>query len=247
MQADTLVLVGARNRILDPALLSGASLLSSAWCLANPSAARAVLGAAKRVVFTGYFRGETGELEVERSLELAKLTGDACSSDRSRVLMLSTDAVFSGRRGSYACSEAPDPITPYGTMKWGQEQALSGAAILRFTVFGPSFSARPTLLETVRQSRTLTLFPNAFFSPVSSFAISDVVRRHLSSSIEPGIHHLSAGRVSKSRLVEQLLGARAREHDVKLETDASVNADYSLVPSSGSLTLNLDAELSRVA
>lgn len=246
MQTGSLVLIGARNRILDPALLSGASLLSSAWCLANPSAARATLGAAKRVVFTGYFRTEAAEIDVERSLELAKLVGDACHSDRSKVLMLSTDAVFSGRRGGYACAEAPDPVTPYGVMKWGQEQALSGAAILRFTVFGPSFSSRPTLLEIVRQSRVLKLFPNAYFSPVSSFAINDVLRRHLRASIEPGIHHMSAGRISKRRLVEQLLGRGSGGHEVEFETDRAINADHSLLPSSASLTLDLGAELARV-
>jgi hypothetical protein len=246
MQATAVVLVGARNRILDPGRLSGASTVSSAWCLANQSAASAMLSAAQRVIFTGYFRSDTGEIEVERSLALAELVGSACRSERSKVLMLSTDAVFSGRRGSYARTDAPDPSSPYGSMKLGQEQAMSGAAILRFTVFGPSFSARPTLFETVRQAQMLKLFPNAYFSPVSSFAVNDVLCRHLRAPLDPGIHHLSAGRVSKSHLVERLLGSVNGGHGASFETDDSINTDFSLLPSSASLTLDLDAELSRM-
>jgi len=246
MQAATVVLVGARNRILDPALLGGASTLSSAWCLANQSAASGMLRAAERVVFTGYFRTDNGEAEVERSLELATLVGGACGSDRAKVLMLSTDAIFSGRRGGYACTDVPDPSSVYGMMKLGQEQAMSGAAILRFTVFGPSFSSRPTMFETVRQSRALKLFPNAYFSPVSSFAVNDVLRRHLRAPLDPGIHHLSAGRVSKSRLVEQLLDRAAGGHGVSFETDESIDTDHSLLPSSASLALDLDGELNLI-
>lgn len=99
----------------------------------------------------------------------------AASRQGSRLVYVSTDLVFDGRRGNYSEEDAPRPLSIYGTSKLrGEESAAAGcpgALVVRSTLiygFGsPSsktFLAR--LLEVLGQGRRMQLFTDQMRNPV---------------------------------------------------------------------------------
>jgi dTDP-4-dehydrorhamnose reductase len=243
----SIVIIGRRNRLIEPSIRQAAIVVGCEWTLENPSDAAAILSTASSVVFLGYVRKTNGEVDSIRSANLASLVKQACGSNMSRLLYLSTDGVFRGTEGGYTTAHAPEPKTAYGAMKLKQETMLQGACILRFTVFGPSFSERPMLSDMVFQRAPMTVFPNSFFSPVSTFKVNDVLREHFQGRVPPGIHHLAGDRISKAKLVSDLVRAQGLIEPLETAIDCAPTSDFSLVPSATWLATSLEEELARLA
>ena len=247
MKAARPVIVGRRNRVIGTAIRQDAVTMSCEWMLENQAEANTVLDGPGPVIFLGYLREAGGRIDRKRSIDLAALVHRACRSDMSRVIYLSTDAVFSGAVGGYSTADLPSPGTEYGAMKREQEIVLEGACIVRFTVFGPTFSDRAMLSDIVCVNAPLTLYPNAFFSPVSTFKVNDVLRAHLENRTSPGTYHLATERVSKANLVPALRAAQACTGAADYRIDPAQQSDFSLNASEGLWTASMEEELEKLA
>jgi dTDP-4-dehydrorhamnose reductase len=235
------VVIGGSTRIIAPALLEQSHVVSSHSLLTGEASSIEALASASAVVFASYRKTVDGQIDQSTSVALARLVVSRVVDPR-RVLFLSSDHVFSGAIGSYACDDEPDPVSPYGIVKAAQESVFRNSVILRFTVMGPSFSARPLMSEMVRLGEPLVAYENSFFSPVSSWAVSEVIANHVTGRMPPGIYHLSSERVSKAELLCKLAGRIGIP--IQIRETKSTSADHSLLPSP-LLTKNLDEEVLR--
>jgi hypothetical protein len=241
------VIVGRRGRVIDPLFRRASTTLDCEWMLANRAAADSMLGRARQIVFTGYLRRPDGQIDHDGSIDLGRLVASAVRNDLSRVLFLGTDAVFSGTKGGYRADDPPVPATAYGRMKLEQEQTLTGACIVRFTVFGPTWGERPLLSDLIAANIPMTLYPNAYFSPVSTFRVNDLLRSHVAGRVEPGIHHLAGDRTSKAALVTAIAGTLGVRLEGTTVTDEATHSDFSLEPGEPPFRTSIQEELSRFA
>ncbi|MEY7975042.1 NAD(P)-dependent oxidoreductase [Streptomyces pilosus] len=90
--------------------------------LRNPASLREVLDAVSpRVVINASSGGSNWEVTAEGGMRLAR----AAAERGIRLVHISSDAVFSGRRGDpYDETCLPDPVTPYGAAKAAAETAV---------------------------------------------------------------------------------------------------------------------------
>lgn len=162
------------------------------------------------------------QLNAELPHRLLELAGNA------RVVQISTDCVFDGRRGRYAESDAPSPVDSYGRTKLAGE--LSAPALtIRTSMVGRELRSSFGLTEWFLSQRgRVKGFRRAIFSGLTtrelSHVISDIIvpRRDLA-----GIYHVAGPAIDKYALLHLFRGAFGRD-DLNIEPDDSLVIDRSL-------------------
>ncbi len=141
----------------------------------------------------------------------------ACRNSGVRLVHLSTDYVFDGRReGEYVEDDPPAPLGVYGRTKllgeMGVLEELADAVVLRVSfVHGPG---RPTFLDRVaedlRAGRTVRAVDGWRTRPTFSTEIARAVERLLDGEVTGVLHFANrppATRLEFAREVARLLGA----------------------------------------
>jgi len=118
----------------------------------------------------------------------------------ARVVHISTDGVFSGRRGHYREDDAPDPADAYGRSKVAGEIAAPHLT-LRTTFFGRN--PRGTgLIDWLASARgAVDGFADYRFSGVAAPLLADLVAVAIARRLD-GIYHVGGEAVSKADLLE---------------------------------------------
>lgn len=104
-----------------------------------------------------------------------------CDEARCRLVYVSTDLVFDGRRGGYQEQDVPAPLSVYGTTKAAAEHsvlAIERGVVVRISLlFGPSLSGRVGFFNAQLQSliaRTpMPLFEDEWRTPLSLSTAAD--------------------------------------------------------------------------
>lgn len=118
-----------------------------------------------------------------------------CLKYDSKLIYISTDAVFSGKNNIYFEYDTPDPTSVYGEHKYLSEsiilKRLSDYAILRLSkVFGYSVSnILNIIVENIRNNRESFLFNNVFRKPISGLVAAKLIYALLEKG--KGIYHLA--------------------------------------------------------
>jgi dTDP-4-dehydrorhamnose reductase len=143
-------------------------------------------------------------------------------------LHLSTDCVFSGRKGGYREADQPDPVDTYGLSKLLGEPE-SGALTLRTSVIGPELASSNGLYEWFRSrhGQAVSGYRNAIFSGLTTLELSRVMLQVLEShpTLE-GVWHVSSEPIAKLELLSKL--NRAAQLGVTLLPDENFVCDRSL-------------------
>jgi dTDP-4-dehydrorhamnose reductase len=153
---------------------------------------------------------------------------EICAERGVRLIHVSTDCVFSGRRGGYTEDDTPDPEDTYGRSKLLGEPAGPGVLNLRTSMIGFELESSRGLLEwLLAQSGEVHGFTEARFTgptvPVVAETIAEIVEHH------PGLEgtwNLGAEPISKHDLV--VLLRDAFELDLKVVPDDRVKVDRTL-------------------
>jgi dTDP-4-dehydrorhamnose reductase len=151
---------------------------------------------------------------------LARLT----SLFGARLIHVSTDCVFSGRKGQYKESDVSDAEDLYGISKYiGELREYSHAITLRTSIIGHELQSRNALLEWFLSQRgEVKGYANAVFSGVPTVELARVVcdfvlpRANLN-----GVFHVSAQPISKLDLLMLIANTYG--------TDTQIVPDYDLV------------------
>lgn len=88
------------------------------------------------------------------------------------VIYLSSNAVFNGLKPKYKTTDATCPNTVYGKHKEQTEKALLKfqdlVTIVRFTkILTPNYSLILNWIDAIQNSKSITVFPNVFLSPIA--------------------------------------------------------------------------------
>jgi dTDP-4-dehydrorhamnose reductase len=145
-----------------------------------------------------------------------------------RLVHLSTDCVFSGKKGNYKESDQPDPEDFYGLSKLMGEPCEENTLVIRTSMFGPELGKGHGLLEWFLSQRGTTVrgFTNAVFNGFYTRALADLILDVASQYKISGLRHLSAEPLSKYALLERI--REACKLSIDTVPDGSVRIDRSL-------------------
>jgi dTDP-4-dehydrorhamnose reductase len=152
----------------------------------------------------------------------------SCAHAGARLIQISTDCVFSGRRGGYAESDVPSPADLYGRSKLLGEVDKPHLT-LRTSIIGRELQGAHGLVEWFLANRGghVSGFTRARFSGLTTLelarVIGDVIERH--PELE-GLYHVAAEPISKYDLL-MLLNA-AFDAGVTIDPNDALALDRSL-------------------
>jgi dTDP-4-dehydrorhamnose reductase len=155
---------------------------------------------------------------------------NACAGAGARLVHVSTDCVFSGRKGSsYTEQDLPDPEDLYGRSKLLGEVDRPGCLTIRTSILGRDFLKQSALLEWFLAQRggTVKGYRNAIFTGLTTQALArvmgDVIDGHPDLH---GIVQVASTPITKLDLLTKIRDALAL--DVTIEPFDDPPCDRSL-------------------
>ena len=155
---------------------------------------------------------------------LAKL----CKIADARLLHMSTDCVFSGKKGNYHEADLSDAEDFYGKTKFLGEVYDSHCLTFRTSIIGRELSRKSGLLEWfIAQTGTVKGFKNAIFTGFTTLEMSRIIEDVLQNHPKAfGVYHVSSDPISKYDLL--LLFQKKFRHDVRIVPEETFRCDRSL-------------------
>ena len=176
-------------------------------------------------------RGEAKEAipSIEINALLPHRLAVACHTVDARLVHLSTDCVFSGRRGNYTERDIPDAEDLYGRTKLLGEVGEPPCVTLRTSIIGLELSRKGSLIEWfLAQKGEIRGFTNAIYTGLTTAEMSRVIEKVL---VEypglSGVWQVASEKINKYDLLTRFSEALGRD-DVTIVPDGSVKIDRSL-------------------
>jgi dTDP-4-dehydrorhamnose reductase len=155
-----------------------------------------------------------------------------CQAAGARLIHLSTDCVFSGRKGNYVESDVADAEDLYGRSKLLGEVSHEGCLTLRTSMIGHELETSHGLLEWFlsQEGKAVRGYKRAVFSGFTTNALAEIIARIITDQPDmQGVWHVASEPISKFELltlVKQVYGLNIQiEADEAVVCDRSLNAD----------------------
>ena len=127
-----------------------------------------------------------------------------CAELGGRLIHVSTDCVFDGRRGGYRESDPSDTIELYGQTKYiGEVRDVPHAITVRVSIIGHELASRHSLIDWfLGQDGPVSGFTRAIFSGLPSVVLAQVFHDVILTRPDlAGLYHVSAAPISKHDLL----------------------------------------------
>jgi len=152
-----------------------------------------------------------------------------CRDARAWLIHVSTDCVFSGRKGRYAESDVADAEDLYGRTKLLGEPTNPGTLVLRTSMIGRELSTSVGLAEWLiaHRSGRVKGYRRARFSGLTTIALADIIRDLIRLPTRlTGLYHVGTAAIDKYDLLCRLNDALGLK--IHIDMDESVAIDRSL-------------------
>ena len=152
-----------------------------------------------------------------------------CQAGGIRLIHISTDCVFSGKKGNYREDDPSDAEDIYGKTKYLGEVNGAGALTIRTSLIGRELASTNNLLEwfLANQGGKVQGYSNAIFIGFPTLHLSriitDIITHHQNLS---GVYHVSSEPISKFKLLTLI--NRAMGLNITIEEYPDFHCDRSL-------------------
>jgi dTDP-4-dehydrorhamnose reductase len=152
-----------------------------------------------------------------------------CKVAGARLIQISSDGVFSGKRGAYTENDAPDADDIYGISKLLGEVTEAHAITLRTSIIGHELQSGSGLLEWfLSQQGQCRCYTRAIFSGFPTIVLADLIRDVVIPRPDlNGLYHVATRPISKFDLLR--LVAERYGKTVELIPDHRPGPNLSLV------------------
>jgi dTDP-4-dehydrorhamnose reductase len=175
-------------------------------------------------------KAEDPQLALPLNAQLPHRMADLCAVAGARLIHVSTDCVFSGTKGNYAETDAPDAVDVYGKSKHLGEVDYPHAVTLRTSTIGHELQSAYGLLEWfLAQQASCKGFNRAIFSGLPNTEFARVVRDVVIPRPDlHGLYHLGADPIGKFELLKLIATVYGKEIDIvrddEFRIDRSINS-----------------------
>jgi len=151
-----------------------------------------------------------------------------CAAAGARLIHISTDCVFDGKRGLYRETDRPDADDLYGISKRLGEVDYPGAITLRTSIIGHELKGARSVVDWfLSQAGSVDGYTRAIFSGLPTVELARVIRDQVVPRPDlRGLYHVSADPISKFDLLR--LVAETYGHDIEIVASERVVIDRSL-------------------
>lgn len=151
-----------------------------------------------------------------------------CQFSKSRLIHMSTDCIFSGKKGGYTEGDVSDALDLYGRSKYMGEVEGENSITLRTSIIGHELAGKRSLIDWfLGQSSSVKGYRRAIFSGLPTVELARVIRDYVIPHPElRGVYHVSANPINKFELLMQV--AKAYEKKIEIVADDEVSIDRSL-------------------
>ena len=152
-----------------------------------------------------------------------------CEKYAARLIQISTDCVFTGKKGNYAETDVPDALDLYGRTKLLGEIDSRHAITLRTSIIGLELLRKQGLIEWfLSQAGTINGYARAIYSGFTTAELASIIERIFTQHRElSGIWHVSSNPISKYELLCNL-SKKLNRQDIKIIKDEKFECDRSL-------------------
>ena len=166
---------------------------------------------------------------IEINALLPHRLAQTCDIFGARFIQISTDCVFSGRRGQYNEQDFADADDIYGRSKRLGEVDQSGHLTIRTSTIGHETKTKYGLLEWFLTQRHCKAFDRAIFSGFPTVVLAEIIRDVIIPNPKiTGLYHLAADPISKAELLKLVADIYGHRVDMVLDhdfvTDRSLDA-----------------------
>jgi dTDP-4-dehydrorhamnose reductase len=146
-----------------------------------------------------------------------------------RLVHISTDCVFNGKRGNYTETDFSDASDLYGKTKFLGEVAYGSGITLRTSIIGHEITEQKvSLIDWFLSQRVKTKgYVKAVFSGLTTLELANVIIDVvIAKKVEPGLYQIASAPISKFDLLR--LTAEIYKKDILIESSEDVIIDRSL-------------------
>jgi len=154
-----------------------------------------------------------------------------CTSKKIRLIHISTDCVFSGRKGGYKEEDISDAEDLYGKSKYIGEVYGENSLTLRTSIIGHENGTSHSLLEWfLSQNNKVEGYKKAFFSGLTTIELSSIIEEIIISFKDlSGLYQISSKPISKYDLLMLIKEIYRKDIDIipsyNVEIDRSLNSE----------------------
>lgn len=152
-----------------------------------------------------------------------------CALTKARLIHISTDCVFNGRKGMYLEDDISDAEDLYGKSKYiGELHDLPHAITLRTSIIGHELSSNASLVDWfLSQTGTVNGYKKAMFSGLTTLELANVIKNFVMPNTNlHGLYHVSVDPIDKYTLLNIIAEIYGKKIDIK--ADDKVLIDRSL-------------------
>lgn len=152
-----------------------------------------------------------------------------CQAAGARLLHISTDCVFSGRKGMYTENDVSDAEDLYGRTKFLGEVDAPGCLTLRTSIIGRELQTTNGLVEWFlsNRGRSVRGYTQAIYSGFTTLALAQIIANMIERYPQvSGIYHVSSDPINKYDLL--VLIRDAFGVPIEIEPYPDVKIDRSL-------------------
>ncbi|HBF36369.1 MAG TPA: NAD(P)-dependent oxidoreductase [Firmicutes bacterium] len=156
-----------------------------------------------------------------------------CKAIGAKLVQISTDCVFSGKKGNYRENDTPDPLDLYGQTKLLGEVNDKNSLTIRTSIIGHELKSANGLLEWfLSQNKKVKGFKYAIFNGLPTIEVAKIFKNYIIPDLAApipklhGLYQVSAEPISKYDLLQLI--AKVYQIPVEIEADDSFYGNRSL-------------------
>lgn len=156
-----------------------------------------------------------------------------------KLVHVTTDCVFDGKKGAYTELDFPDAKTYYGLSKALGEVNNDRTLTLRTSIIGPDINEKGIGLFKwfTEQTGTIKGFSEVIWTGVTTIQLAKIIEEGLEKNLSGLYHAVNGEKISKYDLI--LLFKNYFNNDIEVTKDSSYRSDKSLILSKESYKFNI--------